>query len=270
MTYNDRMTILARLGFAARGLVYVLIGWFALDVALHGGQPTDNQGALGTLAHAPLGHILLAICALGFVGYAVWRLAEAVMDPEDRGRTLKGKFERLGYALSGITHIMLAVAAARLALRQTSARSGTPGDDSAQSWSAWLMTQPGGVLLLVLVGVGFFAVAVAQAIKSYKAQFDELDGDVPAPNYVRWMGRLGYAARGLIFALVGWFLITAAFHHDADRAGGLGEALRQLRAQDEGAIILGVVACGLALFGIFSMIEARYRHMKVTKPTLLR
>jgi len=79
MDYSDRMTLLARLGFAARGLVYVLIGWFAMDVALNGGQPTDNQGALGTLAHAPLGHVLLGICALGFAGYAVWRLSQQPM-----------------------------------------------------------------------------------------------------------------------------------------------------------------------------------------------
>lgn len=84
MTYSDRITLFARLGFAARGLVYMLIGWFALDVALHGGKTTDNQGALGTLANAPLGHILLAVCALGFAGYAVWRLTEAITDPENR------------------------------------------------------------------------------------------------------------------------------------------------------------------------------------------
>lgn len=270
MAYNDRMTMFARLGFAARGLVYVLIGWFALDVALNGGQPTDNQGALGTLAHAPLGHILLAVCALGFAGYAVWRLTEAITDPEGRGGSLKGSFQRLAYGFSGIAHVILATAAARLALRQVAAKSGTPGDESAESWSGWLMEQPGGVLLLVLAGVTLFAVAAAQAIKAYKARLDELDGDVPAPTYVRWIGRLGYAARGLIFALCGWFLISAALSHDAERAGGLGEALRHLRAQDGGAFILSCVAIGLAFFGMFSMIEARYRHIRVKKPGFLR
>lgn len=270
MTYNDRMTLFARIGFASRGLVYVLIGWFALDVAVNGGQPTDNQGALGTLAHAPLGQILLAVCALGFAGYAVWRLTEAITDPENRGRDFKGKFERIGYALSGITHIVLATAAARLALKQISTQDHSPGDESAQSWSAWLMEQPGGVFFLVLAGCLLFAVAGAQAIKAYKAQFDELDGDVPAPDYVRWIGRMGYAARALIFALIGWFLISAALNHDPDRAGGLGEALKQLRAQDEGTVILGIVAFGLAFFGLFSVIEARYRRIRVAKPAILR
>lgn len=270
MTYSNRMTLLARIGFAARGLVYILIGWFALDVALHGGETTDNQGALGTLAAGPLGHMLLAICALGFVGYAVWRLTEAIMDPENRSRTLKGKFERLGYVLSGICHIMLATAAGRLALAQTAKQRGSPGDESAQGWSAWLLEQPGGEVLLVLVGILLLIVAAAQALKAYKARFDDLGGDVPAPDYVRWIGRLGYAARALVFSLIGWFIISAALNHDPDRAGGLGEALEQLRAQDEGALILSVVAVGLGLFGLFSLIEARYRRMAVEKPDFLR
>lgn len=270
MNYNERMTLFARIGFAARGLVYVLIGWFALDVAVNGGRPLDNQGALGTLAQAPLGHMLLAICALGFAGYAVWRLTEAITDPENRSRDLKGKFERAGYAISGIAHIMLAFAAARLALKQVSAQDGSPGDQSAESWSAWILGQPGGVFVLALAGVLLFAVAAAQAVKAYRGRFDELDGDIPAPDYVRWIGRLGYAARALIFALIGWFVITAALNYDADRAGGLGEALKQLRAQDSGAIILAIVACGLTLFGLYSLIEARYRRIKVAKLGFLK
>lgn len=270
MRYSDRMTLFARLGFAARGLVYIIIGWLALDVALHGGETTDNQGALGTLADAPLGHVLLSFCAVGFAGYAVWRLTEAVIDPERRGRTVKGQFERLGYGLSGVSHIMLATAAGKIALAQASREHGSPGDESAQGWSAWLLEQPGGVFMLILLGVLLLIVAIAQALKAYKARFDDLSGDVPAPDYVRWIGRIGYAARALVFSLIGWFIISAALNHDPDRAGGLGEALRQLRAQDEGTLILSVVACGLGLFGLFSLIEARYRRMKVVTPQFLR
>ena len=269
MTYNDRMTLLARVGFAARGLVYLLIGWFALDLALHGGRPVDNQGALGTLAQAPLGHVLLGICAFGFAGYSVWRMTEAIFDPENRSRDLKGRFERAGYALSGIAHIVLAVAAARLALRQSSGADRSPSDQSAQSWSAWILDQPGGVYLLILVGIVLLLAAGAQALKAYKGRFDELGGDTPAPQYVHWIGRTGYAARALVFVIIGWFIITAAINHDAEQAGGLGEALEHLRSQDSGALILIAVACGLGLFGLFSIIEARYRHIQVKKPDFL-
>lgn len=270
MHYNDRMTLLARLGFAARGLVYIIIGWFATDVAINGGEIKDNQGALGTLADAPLGTALLIMCVVGFLGYAAWRLTEAVMDPENRSRDMKGRFDRAGYAISGIAHLTLATAAARIAMRQSSAEDGTPGDRSAESWSAWLLDQPGGTVLLTVVGAVLFAVAAAQGIKAYKARFDELDGDTPAPHYVRWVGRLGYSARAVIFAIIGWFVIMAAANHDAEQAGGLGEALKQLRAQSEGAIVLGVVAVGLMMFGLFSLIEARYRRIRVVKPDFLK
>lgn len=270
MSNNDRLTLLARTGFAARGLVYVLVGWFALDVALHGGKPIDNQGALGTLADAPFGQFLIGICALGFTGYAVWRLTEAILDPENRGRDMKGKFERLAYACSGIAYMFLAVAAGRIALRQKSARHGSPGDESAQSWSAWLLNQPGGDILLVVAGAILFVVAGAQAVKAYKGRFEELDGDVPAPDHVRMIGRAGYAARALVFGIIGWFLLSAALNHDAAQASGLGGALRELRGQEGGAYILGIVAVGLGLFGTFSMVEARYRRIRLATPDFMR
>lgn len=128
MTYDDRMTLFARVGFAARGLVYLLIGRFALDVANNGGHLKDNKGALGTLAGAPLGHALLAICAIGFVGYAVWRLTETITDPKNRSQDRKGRFSRARYAIIGITHLTLTKAAARLALRQTAAQGGMQGN----------------------------------------------------------------------------------------------------------------------------------------------
>ncbi|PZQ50245.1 MAG: DUF1206 domain-containing protein [Novosphingobium pentaromativorans] len=266
MTYSDRMTVLARLGFAARGLVYILVGWLAFDASRTGAEPSDNQGALGTLGDTALGHVILAICAIGFAGYAFWRLAEGALDPEARGRTNKGKFERVAHLVSGGANALLCIIAGRLALRSSPANHGSPGDESAQSWSAWLLDKPGGVALLVAVGLGLFMVAAAQALKAYKAGFDELDGDVPAPSYVRWIGRLGYSARAVVFAMIGWLLISAALQHDPTRAGGLGDALAELRAQPEGSWILAIIGVGLSLFGVFSLVEARYRRLRVPIP----
>lgn len=266
MDYSDRMTSFARLGFAARGLVYIMIGVLAFDASRTGAQANDNQGALGSLADTHAGRILLAFCALGFAGYAIWRFTEAVMDPERKGHDLKGSFERAAYVISGVANASLAIVAAKLALQQSRAGSGSPGDARAESWSGWLMEQPGGVLLLVLVGVGFFATAVTQAIKAYKASFDNLNGDVPAPKYVRWVGRLGYGARAIVFAIIGWLIVSAALNHDPEQAGGLGDALDKLRSQPEGAVILAIVGIGLALFGAFSLVEARYRRIRVVKP----
>jgi hypothetical protein len=223
---------------------------------------------LASLIDEPLGRGLLALIAVGLAGYALWRLLQALLDPERRGQTAKGAFERAGYALSGITHTLLAVYAARLAMRDRVRGGAAPGDSSAQDWSAWLMAQPGGTVLLILVGVILFVVAGAQALKAYQGTFTRnLDGDVPAPGYVQTVGRIGYAARAVVFALVGWFFVRAGLHSSPEEAGGMGQALRELQMQDYGPLMLGVVAMGLFLFGIFSLVEARFRHLKVVAPT---
>ncbi|SFR96500.1 DUF1206 domain-containing protein [Sphingomonas jatrophae] len=266
-TLAARATLLARLGFAARGLVYVLVGWFAIDAARGGGRPSDNQGAIASLAAQPLGHVLLALIALGLAGYAVWRFAEAAWDPEGIGRTAKGAFERAGHAVSGVAHVVLAIFAARLALRDGPSSQATSGDESARDWSQWIMEQPAGPFLVALVGICLFVVAAVQARKAATASFvKELSGNVPAPDYVRTAGRIGYTARAIVFAIVGWFFVSAGWASDADRAGGVAQALRRLQAQDHGSLLLGAVAAGLFLFGLYSFVEARFRTLRVKLP----
>lgn len=266
MNLGERLTTIARLGFAARGLVYILVGWLAFDASITGADAADNQGALGSLADTDMGRIILGFCAVGFAGYALWRFTEAALDPADRSRTMKGRLERAAYVVSGGANASLSLVAGKLALQQSRAQGGSPGDQNAQSWSAWLLDQPGGVFLLILVGIMLFGTAAMQAVKSYKGRFEELNGAVPAPDYVRWIGRLGYGARAVVFAIIGWLLISAALNHQPEQAGGFGEALDQLRMQPKGAIALGIVGLGLGLFGIFSLVEARFRHLRVTIP----
>jgi hypothetical protein len=226
---------------------------------------------MASLADAPFGIALLWLVALGLAGYAVWRLSEAAFDPEGRGATAKGAFERAGSAVSGVSHVLLAAYAVRLALHRVSAGGRSPGDDSAQDKTAWLMAQPGGVWLVGLVSLALFGVAAAQAIKAYRASFlRNLGGDVPAPGYVRVAGRIGYTARAIVFALIGWFFLRAAHHADASEAGGMGQALRRLQAQDDGPLLLGIVAAGLFLFGLYSLVEARFRRIRVRVPTSFR
>lgn len=265
---SDRVaTLLARLGFAARGLVYLLVGWFALDAAMRGTRPGDNQGAIASLADLPFGRVLLIVVALGLAGYAVWRLTEAILDPERRGSDMKGAFERAGYALSGIVHVALAFYALRITTRSAAATGAAPGDAAARDWSATLLAAPAGAMLVGLVAIGLAIVAIVQFTKAWKASFaKELGGDTPLPHRVCLIGRIGYAARGVVFLLSGWFFLRAATAAEADRAGGMGAALRYLQGQEHGAILLGVVAIGLALFGIYSLVESRYRHIHVDLP----
>ncbi|MDV3455745.1 DUF1206 domain-containing protein [Sphingomonas sp. HF-S4] len=258
-------TLIARLGFAARGLVYLLVGWFALDAARRGNAPADNQEAMGSLLHQPLGQVLLGIVTLGLLGYALWRFSEAVFDPERRGTSAGAIVERIGFGWSALVHTTLAVYAGRLALRL--ARPETrPGDERAQDWSGWLMEQPGGVWLLGGIGLLLIGGAGAQAWKAWRNKFaSELSGDVPLPRYVCMAGQIGYAARALVFALVGWALLAAAWHARAQEAGGMSQALRTLRDGPFGSLLLAIVAAGLMLFGVYSFIEARFRRVRVGK-----
>ncbi|MCD2323368.1 DUF1206 domain-containing protein [Sphingomonas sp. IC-56] len=256
-------TLAARLGFASRGLVYLLVGWFALDAARRGSAPKDNQQAMGSLADQPFGHVLLALVAVGLLGYALWRASEAIFDPERRGTEAKALAERIGFGWSALVHLGLAVYAGRLAFDQASA--GNPSSDaSARSWSGWLLDQPAGQWLLGAVGLLLIAAAGAQAWKAWQNRFaDELSGDVPLPRYACMAGQVGYAARALVFLITGWFLLAAAWHARAAEAGGTGQALRTLRDQPYGPWLLSLVAAGLILFGIFSFVEARFRRIHV-------
>lgn len=166
MTTRTGATLLARLGFAARGIVYWIVGWFAIDAALRGGRVGDNQGAIASLADEPFGEVLLAVMAAGLAGYALWRLTEALTDPEARATSLKGAFRRAGHAVSGIAHVILAWTAARLAMHAGSASGRVGGEDSAHDWTAWLLDQPLGRVLVALVACGLIAAAAQQAKKA--------------------------------------------------------------------------------------------------------
>ncbi len=265
MTRHTRAaaTFAARMGFAARGLVYLLVGWFALDAARLGSAPADNQEAMGSLLDKPLGHVLVAVIAVGLAGYALWRLSEAVLDPERRGSETKALVERIGFGWSALAHAFLALYAGKLALHLTRPET-NPSEERAKSWSGWLLDQPGGEWLLGAIGLLLIAGAAAQAWKAYRGSFArDLAGDVPLPRYVRLAGQIGYAARALVFLLVGWFLLHAAIEASAEEAGGIGQALRTLREQPQGPLLLALVALGLMLFGAYSFVEARFRRIRV-------
>ena len=251
---------LARLGFLAKGLVYATVGALAVQAALgSGGQTTDTQGAVQVIAQQPFGQVLIAILGLGLVSYGLWRFMQAVVNPSGRDG-VEGVVARGGFAVSGVIHLALAATAIGL-LIGSGAGSGT----TEQSMTARLLAVPFGRWLVGIVGLAVIGGGLLQLGKAYRADFRKAlklaEMSQHEQTWATRAGRVGYTARGVVFALIGIFFIQAALQADASEAQGLEGALQALRAQPYGPYLLGGVAFGFVLYGGYMVVEARYRDV---------
>jgi hypothetical protein len=255
---------LGRFGLAAKGVVYVLIGIVAARAALGTGDQTiDSHGALGRIAQMPLGAWLVGAIALGLAGYTLWRCVQALLDTENKGADLKGLWMRGAYLLSAVIHATLLLTALRMFL----GRGGESGssDGVAQDWTARLLEQPLGPWLVAIVGLGLIASGGYQIIRAFTAEFrDRLQTTGMSEReqtFAIWAGRFGHLARGVTFGVMGGFLMLAAFRQEPGEAKGLAGALNSLAEQPYGPLLLCAVAIGLALYGLYMFVEARYRRI---------
>ncbi len=252
---------LARLGYAAKGVVYGIVGLLAAQAAFGaGGKTTDTRGALQEIVAQPFGKFLLAVVALGLVGYVLWRFVQAIKDPENKGTDSKGILQRIGYGISGVIYAGLAISAVRIILGAAGGNS-----NSTQDWTARLLSQPFGQWLVGTVGAFIIGLGFYQFYKAFTAKFrKELNLTQLSDTEHKWVlgiSGFGLAARGIVFCVIGFFLIQAARQSDASEARGLGEALQALAQQPYGPWVLGIVALGLVAYGIYMVIQARYRRI---------
>jgi Domain of Unknown Function (DUF1206) len=260
MAAQNTLEVMARLGHGARGVVYCLVGGLALFAAIGSGGSTGGSGsALRTLVEQPFGRVLLGLIAIGFACFALWRFVEATTDADRRGNEWKGLAIRGAHLVGGAIAVGLAVSALGLALGW----GGGGGEDrSARDWTAWLMGQPFGPWLVGLVGLGVVGAGIAFIAKGWRGKVTK--HLVCSRDVARWAvpaGRLGFGARGVVFLIMGGFLVVAAVQSRAAQARGLGGALQALEAQPFGWVLLVVTAAGLFAFGVFSFIEAVYRRI---------
>lgn len=253
---------LARLGYAAKGVVYLLVGLVAARAGLGGGgRVEDSGGALQRIQDGPAGQAALALVALGLIGYALWGFVRAAMDPEGRGEDGPGRMaKRVGYALTGVTHVLLAWQAVRLL------RGSGGGGDRTQDWTAMVMDKPLGRWVIAAVGLGIAGYGAYQLFRAWHEKVGErLDlsaVDAPRREWVLRLGRFGLGARGVVFAIIGLFLVRAALRHEPGQARGLAGALETLREQPYGPWLLGIVGLGLAAYGVYELVQSRYRRVR--------
>ncbi|MEJ2602527.1 MAG: DUF1206 domain-containing protein [Gammaproteobacteria bacterium] len=259
---RDALTILARAGYAARGVVYLVIGGLAVQAAFAtGGGTTGSKGAIREMMSQPWGQFIVALIAAGLIGYAIWRFTQAIYDADDHGTDAKGIAIRAGLFVSALTHSALAIyALTLLGVGSGGSGSGEAGRNSAETWTATLLSQPYGQWLVGILGAVVIGVGVAHTIKAKDTKFERyLDMDEQKMKIGRPIAIFGLVARGVVFVIIGGFFIAAAWQAQPEEAKSLGETLGTLQQQPYGSWLLGIVALGLIAFGLYSIMEAFYR-----------
>ena len=243
-------------------MVYTLIGVLAAQAALTaGGETTGQQGALEKIGEAPFGRFLLIAMGVGIAGYALWRFIQAFLDTENKGSGGKGIAVRTGYFIIAAIHVSLAASAFTLVMGMDE------GGDSTTGWTAELLSQPFGQWLVGIVGASVIVYGLVQFYRAYTVKFRRKlklhEMSAAEQKWATRLGCMGFAARGVVFLIVGIFLIVAGMVDDPQQARGLDGALATLAQQRWGALVLGTVAVGLAAYGIFMFVQARYRRMVI-------
>ncbi len=246
----------ARLGYAARGIVYLVLGW----IALSSGKALSTSETVQAIEELPGGGPLLAILTVGLFGYGLYKLYTAALDLDNDGTDAKGSVKRIARALGGLGYWFLSFLAAKqlFGTRQGTADAGqSEGSSGSQQEAATQVADAtGGDTLLVVIGLGILALAAAQFYIAYKAKFmEEMPG---APAWVKPAGQVGYAARAIIVAMVGYFAMKAGL--DGERVRNFGDALAVVR--DDHETLFKLIAGGLILFGLVSFMMARYRRIE--------
>lgn len=254
---------LARLGYAAKGIVYIILGLLAMQAALGSGNPrVDQTTAFQKILQQPFGQFLLAIVAVGLAGYALWRLIQALADPEHEGQRQGGAMRRVGYAISAVSYGILCY----IAYKMDTGRGGA--QQNPADFTAGLMRQPAGRWLVLLAGLAVLVAGITQIAMAYQSRFEKRfktqELSAQQKRQVVLLGRIGYAAKGLVLAIVGWFLVQAAVQYSPQKAAGLGDALARLQAQPYGVFVVAVIALGLLAYGLYALFLSRFRGIQAT------
>ncbi len=253
---------LARVGYASKGVVYVVVGALAaLAVAGLGGRTTDGRGAMSMILQQPFGRIIIAVSALGLLGYAVWRFIAAWRDTEHRGNSFKGKALRLGQVGSGIIAIGLAIQALRVV-------AGNLGESEAtREWTIRFLQVPSGRWLVATGGMIVIAYALFQFRKAFASDINKhlhlYRIEDHWHGWIEKMSRFGLAARGVVFLIIGWFIVVAAVKYSGKPVRGIDGALDTIGRQPYGRLMLGVIAFGLVAYGCMQLVNARWRRVEV-------
>lgn len=251
---------LARAGMAARGVIFLIIGVLAIAVATDsGGRTTDQKGALAVVAQQRLGRAVLVLLAVGLAGYALWRVAQAILDTDDKGDDGSALAVRASKLGSAVAYGVLCASAIGILVGSS---GGGSGSTDPKSSTAGVLGWPAGQAWVILGALVVLAVAGWNVYRGVARKFmKRLHPPARTRTAVEWIGVAGLCARGAVFGLIAFFLAKAAVEYDPREAVGLDGALARLAAEPYGMALLGLVAAGLVAFALYCFAEARYREV---------
>jgi hypothetical protein len=257
---STALRTLARVGYAASGVLHLLIGWLAIQVAIGGsGGNASESGALSQLAQAPGGPVILWTVAVGLGALALWHLVEAALGvPSSSSAKQTGARVKAGG--KGVLYAVLAVMAGQYA----SGGSGGGGGEAQEGMTAKILQWPGGQAIVVVIGLVIVGVGVFHVVKGARKKFlDDLRTTGPGAvgKAVVRLGQVGYIAKGAALGVLGALFVLAGVQSDAQKAGGLDDALKTIQDQPYGTVLLVATGIGIAAYGAYSFARARYAKL---------
>lgn len=266
MSAHHSLVVLARGGYAARGVIYLIIGIFALLAAQDSTKPKDSHKSLEALLSQPFGYVLVGLVVAGLLAFAAWRVLQATRDVDHHGNSFKGLVIRAGLLAGGIVNGALAVFALSLLVSGIKS-SGSSEGGNTKDMLAHLLSWEHSNLLIYLVALVPLGVGIAHIIKGWKATFEKyFEADEEVMRYVRPVSRFGLIARGVVFLEIAVLLMVSGSTYEAVDPPGMKEALDALQNLPAGAVILMVMAFGLIAFSVYSFAEAAWRKINMDVP----
>ncbi len=257
---------LARVGIVAKGVSYGIVGVLALMLALgEGGKTTSREGALATLAKEPFGKVLLAVLALGFAAYALWRLILVFASDVEDDEKLKGWGERAANIVRVLIYGGLTFATLKILFGSGSSQS---ENEKAQETASTILSWPAGTWLVGLAGLVIIGIGLWNGYQGIATKFEDewRTGEMheKARTWGRRVGVAGHVSRAVVFALIGIFVIKAAVEYKPSAAIGLDGALHKVATAPYGPVLLGITAVGLICYAVFCFVDARYRDVSAS------
>lgn len=245
---SEKFNWLVRVGYFSRAILYSVLGIIALSSASQIAEGTN--GVFQAVENFPAGTAILWLMVIGLAAYALFRFASTFLDIENNGSDAKGWGKRIGHAGSAIGHLALAWSAYQFATSSSASSGG------AQDAAAGVLSMDFGGVIIGVLGIAFAIAAIFQFKKGLSGEFmNRISGS--APDATRWLGGAGYCARGIVYGVIAWSLVRAGFGSaGAEQVSSLGDAVASLAGE---GIIFSLVAIGLLMFGLFSLVLARYR-----------